>query len=667
MLLFMKKFNHSLYFEIIKRIFVIPVLLTLICLITIHLNAQENADTYHNKGWEQVNAGNFIKAEELFRKAVDLNAAIGNFQRSLGWILYDKLNRPSEAIIYLIKAADLIPDDTNSLLDLALAYDKLKKYELSISAFDRSLILFKKLNKNPPVWVYLSSASSSIWGIKTPNYKNAIGYLKKVIDNDYDDKSKKTAYDWLSFSLLELKQYNEVLLTMNKAVEFDKTSSLFIRRKAAALENLGRLDESLNELLKAASLSENEPWVYVELGNIYFKLKKHRDAIDCYEKAIPVFKNTNQKIPSWIYNNIAAWSLFDLNPKDYNRVIKYAGFIIEGDSGIKQKEDAYKYLSQAYYQQNKLKEAIEYSRLAGNNFWLAKMLSPRTIIFNMTFKFSKLMKKIYANVHPGIVSFNLPMDTAYQKFISLDSNIPYKEIIRHGRFNTVYYDFSKGFPDLLKLKITVKNEIISQLPDTVASYSGSDQELSYFADLKTDYYDLNNPFLLEKLKEITNGISNQKEKIFAIHKWIAENIPHISTLNPDITPDQWPDYKTVSEIVKGKKGHCAHISAVFIAMCRIQKIPVRMINGITISPDINKTKGKTEWHYVVEFYDTEKNTWIYVEPQSLSNFGINQFWHVVFDTETKDQKPDNFLRINDFLFETQYYDPENHCKFEVIQ
>jgi tetratricopeptide (TPR) repeat protein len=636
-------------------------------LITVNVKALDQSDVYHNQGWEQVNAGNFNKAEELFRKAVELNSDNGNFKRSLGWLLYDRLNRPSDALNYLIKASQLIPDDTNTQLDLALTYDKLKKFEQSVATFDKALVLFKQQNKKPPVWVYLSSGSSCIWGVKPADNKKAKGYLLKVIESDYDAASKKTAYDWLSFAQLELKQYDELLISMNKAIEFDKTVPLFYRRKAAALENLGRFNESLDELFKAVPLSVNEPWVYAELSNVYIKLKKYKEAVDSYEKAIPLLKQTNQKIPVWIYNNIAAWSLFEINPKDYNRVIKYANCIIEGDYEIQQKKEAYKYLAQTYYNQIKIKEAYTNAKLAGDDFWLTKMLSPRTIIFSMTFPFNKLMKKIYSNVSPGIISFNLPMDTAYQKFVSLESNIPYKEIIKKGRFNIVYYDFSKGFPDLLKLKITVKNEIISQSSDLIASYKGSDQEISYFANLANDYYDLNNPVLHGIIKKITDGYSTQNERIKIIHKWTAENIIHIGILNPDITPEQWPVYKTVSEIVNAKKGHCVHISDVFMALCRIEKIPVRMINGIAMSADVNKTKGKTEWHYVVELYDNAKDMWIYVEPQSISNFGINQFWHIVFDTETKEKKPDNFLRINDFLFETQYFDPGNHCTYEIKQ
>jgi len=253
------------------------------------------------------------------------------------------------------------------------------------------------------------------------------------------------------------------------------------------------------------------------------------------------------------------------------------------------------------------------------------------------------------------------MNTEYQSFISLESTPGYKEIKKDGRMNYAVFDFSKGFPANLKMVITMKNQLIDMTPDSIDAFDRSDDEAGYFANFSDNYYDLENPVLKNLVNEITKNHETLKDKVLAIYKWIGANIKYgVNKVNK------------VSELLIKKIGHCTQISALFVAMCRILKVPARIIGGYIMRIDKSNGEGDSvSAHDVVEVYDNIKKRWFYIEPQAFIPFGLVTSWDnysmIVYHTELR-KNPDGFISIIYLLMtETTLLREKQRISYKIIQ
>ena len=457
------------------------------------------------------------------------------------------------------------------------------------------------------------------------------------------------------------KKYNEALILYQKAVQLAPDYGEAIRDIGLIYEKFKNYNKALQFLLKAAMLMPDNPWVYSYIAINYSAINNTTKAIENYDKAINVIKKLNLKVPAWILINVSYQCLKKLIPIDYNRAIYYAKVIYDGDYEREHKNKALELIAEAYYLQKNLSNALYYAKLRGKDYHLTKALLPRTIICTISLNLNKLMKTCYSWVKPGIISINLPINTEYQSFISLVSTPRHKEIRKEGRVNYAVFDFSKGFPANLKMVITMKNQLIDMTPDSLSTFDRSDDEAGYFANLSNDYYDLNNPVLKNLVHEITKNHETLKDKVLAIYKWIGLNIKYgVNRTNK------------VSEILIKKIGSCTQFSALFIAMCRILKVPARIISGYIMRIDQSNGEGDSvSAHDVVEIYDNNKKRWFYVEPQAFIPFGLVTSWDnysmIIYQTELM-KNPQGLISITYLLVtETKHLREKQRISYKIIQ
>ena len=481
-------------------------------------------------------------------------------------------------------------------------------------------------------------------------------------------------------------KYSRAFQSFKKAIEADKNNGHSYRNAGFVLNfKLNKPEKSIKYYARAIQLINDDPVFFHEFARVYAQMKKYKKSVLFYGKAISLYRKQGKKIPYWCLTNPAAHLIFHIKPPRLQKGISYLKSILMGDYEDKYKETAIDWLGHAYlaaemhsefkehaeyylkkklpvkiknrlleraakyYYKNEgnLKSALRYAKERGKDFWITKMLSPRKIVFNCRFKFKEFMTKKMRWIKPGVVRIPMPMNTYYQKFISLKSSYPYKTIERKGRYNTAVFDFSKGFPKILKLKISVKNIIVNAKPSRLKEYRRGRGEKHYFANLKNKYYDYDDPGIAKTVRRITGACSTPLEKAEAIFKWTSKNIEHTLTMlnrkKIKFQPKYWPTYKHISEIYRGRTGHCRHFSELFTGMCRSVNISARVIRGIVINGNVNKTEGNADDHFVVEIYDPERKRWLYVEPQGLVPLGVNQHWHVIFATDRVESLSGNYI------------------------
>ena len=85
--------------------------------------------------------------------------------------------------------------------------------------------------------------------------------------------------------LLDLKQPGDALVCFEEVLALDAHHTKTHVKKAAALEQLGRLDDALACYDHAIALDDSLADAYVGKGAIYNRLERYREALECYEQA----------------------------------------------------------------------------------------------------------------------------------------------------------------------------------------------------------------------------------------------------------------------------------------------------------------------------------------------------------------------------------------------
>jgi tetratricopeptide (TPR) repeat protein len=86
-------------------------------------------------------------------------------------------------------------------------------------------------------------------------------------------------------ALLDLKQPGRALVCFEEVLVLDSHHVKAHVKKAAALEQLGRLEEALASYDHALALDDCLAEAYVGKGAVYNRLERYREALECYEHA----------------------------------------------------------------------------------------------------------------------------------------------------------------------------------------------------------------------------------------------------------------------------------------------------------------------------------------------------------------------------------------------
>lgn len=580
----------------------------------------QNAGSLMSEGWQLAQAKQLDAALDCFNRAITLDPSNGWAYRAAGWVLKEQ-KKIAESLPYYKKAISFMPDEPLLWIEQAFAYRDHQEYTNAIVSIDAGLQRYKKQSKNPPEWVF--SSASHIYREKLKNPQKSMQYL------------------------------NEGLLLFPKAVN-----------------------------------------IHLEMGLALGSMKKYPQALESFNRAHEIYEEQKNPPPGWLPLTIAAYHLYHLDPASPKEAVPYLYELLKGDFSQEQKDTAADWLAYTYYQlkqwdryvplaaeyvktgknkdavkahlerlthhffdQGNLSEALRYGKERGNDFWITKMLLPRTVVLKGTFHLKKIMATYYPSTKAGMVAMPMPIDSAYQSFVSLKSSSEYNKIEKDGRYNLAWFDFGKGYPDIITLEITLKNQVVNNRPGMMKSCGPDPEGNCYYANHKDAYFDFDSLPVEAGVRSITKDSSDDMERALSLHRWVSENVTHILKIPeyqkkmPDgsivFDTSKIPQYHKISEIYQRKIGHCHHISNLFIGMCRAAHIPARKIWGITISADVQKTAGICGEHYVAEMYDPGADSWFYVEPQDAKFFGINQFWHIIFITDELARKHQHLIDLVD--------------------
>lgn len=232
----------------------------------------EEGKTYYNNG-------EYDKAIEIFKKAVELNPNDDDSWRWLG-NSYNRNGQIEEAIKYYLKAAELNPDDSRNWFNLGISYLNNEQYKEAINSF------LKVVELNPDdsySWYGLGNSY-----IKNEQVEDAIKSLLKATElnsNDYQS--------WLdlAISYIHNEQYEEAIEPLLKAIELNPNNASDLSLLGWVYKLNGQYEEAMNSFIEATKLNQDNNINWYAIGDLLYIQGAYEEAAEYLKKSIELGNN----------------------------------------------------------------------------------------------------------------------------------------------------------------------------------------------------------------------------------------------------------------------------------------------------------------------------------------------------------------------------------------
>ncbi len=203
----------------------------------------------------------------------------GTFNNSLGEF--------EEAYLALQKALELSPNDTEALINDAIAKEGLGMINEALSSLE-----FARDIEPTNVDVLLSLASLYE---KIGENVQAVNILKQV--TSIDSENSEAWYE-MGYSLENLNRLDESILAYDKYIELEPESYYGWYNKGIVLIQKGDFKEAIEHFEFSIMLNSEFQSAYFNIGICYLTLEKYSDAIDSFAKAVKLDPNDET---AWLY------------------------------------------------------------------------------------------------------------------------------------------------------------------------------------------------------------------------------------------------------------------------------------------------------------------------------------------------------------------------------
>ncbi|TAJ26019.1 MAG: tetratricopeptide repeat protein [Nitrospirae bacterium] len=206
---------------------------------------------------EQKDYGNAIKAYE---QNLRLQPAYVDGHMHLGFLQY-RLKHYPDAIAHFTDAVKLNPKQPEGHLLLGLAHLQAEQFALATQAFEEGI----RLNPgNPDLHFNLGTAYDKL---------NRFDEVVKAMETALRlDPQHADALNYLGYSYTERGiKIEEAVSLIQRAVILKPNNGYYVDSLGWAFFKMGRLDEALAEMKRAASLVKDDPVIFEHLGEVYLQ------------------------------------------------------------------------------------------------------------------------------------------------------------------------------------------------------------------------------------------------------------------------------------------------------------------------------------------------------------------------------------------------------------
>ena len=226
-------------------------------------------------GWLYEQIDDVDGAIDAYRTNIEMDSVFYDSRIHLGILLY-RLTRYDEAVLHLTRAVGLKPGNPETHLLLGLSYLQGEKFEQATSAFEKGLeyhpadetlrfnlgATYDKLDRFPDVVREMEAVLAL-----NPEHTDALNYL----GYSYADRGING---------------EEAVELTRRAVALKPENGAYVDSLGWALFKVGRVDEALREIQRAAELVKDDPVIFEHLGEIYLMQKHQEAAKDAWLRAL---------------------------------------------------------------------------------------------------------------------------------------------------------------------------------------------------------------------------------------------------------------------------------------------------------------------------------------------------------------------------------------------
>jgi len=226
--------------------------------------------------------GQFEKSEEVVLKGLQKLPGSTNLRKRLAYA-YKKQGSLERYIVELEKIMDMVPDDSQNMIELSKVYGDNNRYE------DQIDVLRILLKIDPDNEIYQGEMKLAL----EKTGEDPLDYIREL----YIKNPQNTAYG-LDYAdrLLASDKANESINILKDIIKVDRNSKIAYRKLAQAYDEIDDLDNEaiiFEELLK---LDPRDISVIYQISKVYIELQKFRKAMQWAEKAIQVSKSSGRSL-----------------------------------------------------------------------------------------------------------------------------------------------------------------------------------------------------------------------------------------------------------------------------------------------------------------------------------------------------------------------------------
>ena len=157
----------------------------------------------------------------------------------------------------------------------------------------------------------------------------------------------------------------------------------------------------------------------------------------------------------------------------------------------------------------------------------------------------------------------------------------------------------------------------------------------------TEQVQANDPEIRRLAAQLTKDVKNQFDAVQRIISWVVDNVRYVSP------PTR---YDALYALETGK-GNCQNFSHLSAALLRSVRVPVRIVNGVTLNQpfDISWEKGTLTFkmgqgrHSWIEVWFPD-NGWLPYDPQNMQLFVSSRFVRIEVGVDNNETKNDGLIR-----------------------
>lgn len=281
---------------------------------------QFTPDYYNDKGVEYFKKDNLQKAENFFKKAIELKPMYAKAYNNLANV-EQKRGNLDQAIAYDLQAIQIDPTYPEAYYNMALIYKQKKDFTNEISYLDQTIQADPKFYqayftrglahytagnyeqakynfketlklKNDH---YLASQNLGIIYANELNKDEAETYLKTAIRLN---KNNPTSYYYLAAIYQNAGQVFDAMDNYKKSIDLDPTNYKAYLALSKCYEQNDEIDRAIDTLRDAVQLGPSNAEPYNMMGLLYLKKDKYVEATQSFQKAVEI----NPKRSVYHYN-----------------------------------------------------------------------------------------------------------------------------------------------------------------------------------------------------------------------------------------------------------------------------------------------------------------------------------------------------------------------------